>query len=216
MAALRAGVLYFAVVFAAGSVLGTIRVLWIAPRVGVRIAELPETPVLVAISAVAVRWIVRWLDVLPRWPDRLTTGAVALGLLLPACSRSWPGSADSRSRGTWRRWTLLPAPGTTSHSGSLVSCRCWLDAASPARRRAEDHYRSSSAAGGPGRPGDTNHRPPRDAGRKAHGSSNLPPSAILVPVRRPFARRAFPGGPRDATQYRGPGLSGPQSVVLSP
>jgi hypothetical protein len=98
----------------------------------------------------------------------------------------------------------------------LVSCRCWLDAASPARRRAEDHYRSSSAAGGPGRPGDTNHRPPRDAGRKAHGSSNLPPSAILVPVRRPFARRAFPGGPRDATQYRGPGLSGPQSVVLSP
>ena len=36
----KAGVLYFAVVFGAGFALGTIRTLWIVPRVGTRLAEL--------------------------------------------------------------------------------------------------------------------------------------------------------------------------------
>jgi hypothetical protein len=36
MQILRAGVFYFALVFGAGFVLGTIRTLWVVPRVGTR------------------------------------------------------------------------------------------------------------------------------------------------------------------------------------
>jgi hypothetical protein len=39
---LKASLLYFAPVFGVGFVLGTIRTLWVAPRVGMRIAELME------------------------------------------------------------------------------------------------------------------------------------------------------------------------------
>jgi len=39
----KAGMLYFILVFAAGFVLGTIRTLWVVPRLGVRTAELIRT-----------------------------------------------------------------------------------------------------------------------------------------------------------------------------
>ena len=45
MQILKAGVLYFALVFGAGFVLGAIRIMWVVPRFGTRIAELMETPI---------------------------------------------------------------------------------------------------------------------------------------------------------------------------
>jgi hypothetical protein len=42
---LKAGVLYFALVFAAGFVLGPVRILWVVPRFGTRMAELMEIPI---------------------------------------------------------------------------------------------------------------------------------------------------------------------------
>lgn len=75
---------YFAMVFAAGFVLGTIRTLWIAPRIGARAAELMEAPIMLAISFVAARWVVGWLDV-PYTPGiRLGMGSIALALMLLA------------------------------------------------------------------------------------------------------------------------------------
>jgi hypothetical protein len=47
---LKAGVLYFVVVFAAGFVLGTIRTLWVVPRLGVRTAELMEATIMFGVS----------------------------------------------------------------------------------------------------------------------------------------------------------------------
>ena len=44
---LKAGALYFVLVFAAGFVLGIIRTIWIAPHFGTRNAELMEAPVMV-------------------------------------------------------------------------------------------------------------------------------------------------------------------------
>jgi hypothetical protein len=84
MRILKAGVLYFALVFGAGFVLGTIRTLWIVPRVGARMAELMETPIMLVITIFAARWTVRRLVVPSTPPARLGMGFVALGLLLVA------------------------------------------------------------------------------------------------------------------------------------
>ncbi len=50
MQTLKAAFLYFLPVFAAGFVLGTIRVLWLAPQTGHLVATLIELPVMLAIS----------------------------------------------------------------------------------------------------------------------------------------------------------------------
>jgi len=84
MPILKAGVLYFALVFGAGFVLGTIRTLWIVPRLGMRMAELMETPIMLVITILAARWTVRRLAVPSTLPARLCMGCVALGLLLVA------------------------------------------------------------------------------------------------------------------------------------
>jgi hypothetical protein len=78
----RSGALYFALVFGAGFVLGAIRVPWIVPRLGERIAELVEAPIMLAVIVLAARWTVRRLAV-PYTPSRrLGMGCVALALLL--------------------------------------------------------------------------------------------------------------------------------------
>ena len=84
MQILKAGALYFAFVFGAGFVLGTIRTLWIVPRLGTRMAELMETPIMLVITILAARWTVRRLAVPSTLPARLCMGCVALGLLLVA------------------------------------------------------------------------------------------------------------------------------------
>jgi len=84
MQILKAGVLYFAVVFGAGFILGPIRILWIAPRLGTRMAELLEMPIMLAIAIVTARWIVRRLAVPPTPSSRLGMGGIALSLLLVA------------------------------------------------------------------------------------------------------------------------------------
>ena len=84
MRALKAGALYFALVFAAGFALGPIRLLWLVPRVGVRSAELMEAPVMLAAIVAAARWSIRRLALPFILSIRLGMGFVALGLLLTA------------------------------------------------------------------------------------------------------------------------------------
>ena len=43
--------------------LGTVRTLWVVPRFGTRMAELMETPIMLVVTMVAARWIVRRLAV---------------------------------------------------------------------------------------------------------------------------------------------------------
>jgi type IV secretory pathway TrbD component len=80
----KAGVLYFALVFGLGFVLGTIRTLWVVPRVGARTAELMEMPIMLAVTIGAARWTVLRLSVPMMWSARLGMGCIALVLMLIA------------------------------------------------------------------------------------------------------------------------------------
>jgi hypothetical protein len=78
MRVLKAGALYFAAVFGAGFILGPIRILWAVPRFGPRVAELMETPLMLAVIVVAARAIVRRLAIPHAPARRLGMGSVAL------------------------------------------------------------------------------------------------------------------------------------------
>jgi len=84
MRTLRAGALYFAIVFGAGFLFGSIRILWLVPRVGARSAELIEAPIMLVVSLYAAHWTVRCLAVPPIFWQRLTMGLLALVLMLAA------------------------------------------------------------------------------------------------------------------------------------
>ena len=73
---------YFAIVFAVGFALGVPRVLWLAPALGERAAELIELPVMMLASALAARWLGARLRVPAAAGARLSMGGIALALLL--------------------------------------------------------------------------------------------------------------------------------------
>lgn len=84
MQILKAGLLYFALVFGAGFVLGSMRVFWVIPHVGERTADLMEMPIMLVVMMVAARWSVRRLAVPSTWSHRLGMGGLALGCILAA------------------------------------------------------------------------------------------------------------------------------------
>jgi hypothetical protein len=81
-AVLKAGLLYFAAVFGTGFALGTVRVLWIAPAIGARAAELIEMPVMLAVTGAAALWVVRRAALPPA--AALAAGILAGALVLAA------------------------------------------------------------------------------------------------------------------------------------
>lgn len=113
----RAALAYWAWVFAAGFVLGTVRTLWLAPRLDDLAAVAIELPVMLAISALAAR------RVLHRWQVRhraeaLAVGALAFALLigaeaLLACTLAGQGLSQ------WAA-TLASAPGALGLAGQIV------------------------------------------------------------------------------------------------
>lgn len=82
--AIKAGLAYFALVFGAGFVLGALRVTFLVPRLGERIAELGEMPLMFVVILVAARFVTRRFAVPPSMAARLGTGLLALILLLAA------------------------------------------------------------------------------------------------------------------------------------
>ena len=71
-------------VFGAGFVLGTTRTLWIVPRIGTRMAELMEAPIMFMVTILAARWTVLRLAVPPLSSARLGMGCIGLALMLVA------------------------------------------------------------------------------------------------------------------------------------
>lgn len=80
---LLAGAAHFALVFAAGFALGTLRVLVLVPWLGERTAELCELPLMVALALASARLVVRRAQ-LPSRSARAACGLFALALMLGA------------------------------------------------------------------------------------------------------------------------------------
>lgn len=80
----RAGLVYFAIVFAAGFALGTLRVLVVAPRIDELPAVLAELPVLLGVSWIACGYAIRRCDVGATFDARGAMGLVAFGVLMAA------------------------------------------------------------------------------------------------------------------------------------
>ncbi|WP_374503160.1 hypothetical protein [Zoogloea sp.] len=81
---IKAGMAYFALVFGAGFVLGALRVPFLVPRLGERMAELIEMPFMLVVMVMAARFIVRRFGLPGTAPSRLGVGLLALALLLGA------------------------------------------------------------------------------------------------------------------------------------
>ena len=82
MKAFRLGLIYFLWVFAAGFLLGMVRVPLLVPRLGVRTAELLEMPIMAAVIVWASRRMARG-NAASRG-ECLLAGGIALGLTLSA------------------------------------------------------------------------------------------------------------------------------------
>ena len=82
--ATKAGALYAIVVFSIGFILGTIRVLLLAPRLGETIAVIVEAPIMLAASWFVCRWCVDRLDVRRTVAARSLMGLVAFMVLMSA------------------------------------------------------------------------------------------------------------------------------------
>ena len=124
--ATKAGALYAIIVFVIGFILGTIRVLLVATRLGETTAVIIEAPIMLAASWFVCRSCVNWLDVGRTVPARSGMGSVAFLVLMSAegrtrcCTRSIFGRsacrlqiAPRRDR-SWRSDDLCRIPG---HSG---------------------------------------------------------------------------------------------------
>jgi len=84
MRIVRCGLAYFALVFAAGFALGSVRVPFLVPRLGVRTAELLEMPIMLLVVVLAARFVVRRFALPRSFGVRLSVGALALALLVAA------------------------------------------------------------------------------------------------------------------------------------
>jgi hypothetical protein len=82
---LRTAVVYFALVFGAGFLLGTLRVLLVVPAIGTRAAELLEMPLMLAVIAAAARFISgRFSNDIHGKGGWLQVGAIAFAFVLCA------------------------------------------------------------------------------------------------------------------------------------
>ena len=70
---------YFGLVFGVGFILGPIRILFIVPRFGVRIAELMEAPIMLMVIVFAAKCVVHRFNLALA---ALPVGLVALGFML--------------------------------------------------------------------------------------------------------------------------------------
>jgi hypothetical protein len=82
--AVKAGVVYFLLMFAVGWILGPIRELWAVPHLGRVVATVLEAIIMLIAMVVGAQWVIRQFEVPHRLGSTLTMGLIAVGLLFPA------------------------------------------------------------------------------------------------------------------------------------
>ena len=80
----KAGFIYFVLVFAAGFMLGTIRVTFLIPRFGPTTAVLVELPIILAVAWNVCGIVLRHVEVAAEFGPRLVMGTVAFVVLMLA------------------------------------------------------------------------------------------------------------------------------------
>ncbi len=138
MRALLAGVYYFAIVFALGFALGTIRVLFIVPLLGELGAVFLELPIMLVASWFVCSWLVRRFQVPPAVEARLIMGGIAFVLLMLA---ELAVSVFAFGRSPAEHW------GTYSSASALWGLAAQVAfAAMPLVRRPAGSFRSAKSA----------------------------------------------------------------------
>ena len=114
---LLAAIIYWAAVFLAGFVLGTLRVLFVAPRLGETVAVLVELPLMLAASWVVARRIVSRAGI-AALVDAIAIGALAFALLLGS-ELALAVTLFGQTAGQWLA-ALFVMPGLLGLAGQLV------------------------------------------------------------------------------------------------
>ena len=83
MRTLKAGAVYFLLLFAVGWVLGPIRELWAVPRFGRLTALLFEAVIMLIAMTISARWVIRRFDMPQTLGATIPMGLIAIGLLVP-------------------------------------------------------------------------------------------------------------------------------------
>ncbi|WP_296677374.1 hypothetical protein [Novosphingobium sp.] len=112
-----AALAYWAWVFAAGFVLGTLRTLWVAPRTGLLAAVLLELPAMLLVSFAAARAVLRRYSV-TRTGEALALGVLAFVLLLLA-EAALAVLLGGQGAAQWARLLAAP-PGAVGLAGQMV------------------------------------------------------------------------------------------------
>ena len=81
---IKAGLAYFALVMGAGFLLGMVRIPFLVPRLGERIAELIEMPLMFAVIWLSARFVIRRFALTAMSSVRLKVGFLALALAVCA------------------------------------------------------------------------------------------------------------------------------------
>jgi ABC-type uncharacterized transport system permease subunit len=82
--ALKAGAVYFFIVFAVAFIMGTLRVLFVIPVIGETWAVMLEAPLILALSWFVCGWVFTRVSVAARLRPRLLMGFFAFALLMIA------------------------------------------------------------------------------------------------------------------------------------
>lgn len=117
MRQLAAAGLYFALVYAAGFVLGSLRELVVVPILGRVGGVLVEAPLMIVAMVLAARFVVRRLAVPPDMASRAAVGLVAFGLLM---------IAEAAMSGILRGWTLGQWLGHFASIEGIISLALFL------------------------------------------------------------------------------------------
>ncbi len=113
----KSGAYYFALIFALGFVLGTVRVLWLVPMIGEMNAVLAELPVMLTASWFAARWLVRHYA-LVQVRARAVMGIFAFALLM-LVEVTLAGLLFGEAPAEWFR-SIFAKPGIIGLAGQIL------------------------------------------------------------------------------------------------